>query len=96
MVALPEEVASQLGLETVREVTTRYGNNTKARKRVVGPAHLEIAGRDTHCDVLVESPGTRPLIGQIVLEELDLLVDPKKQALVPNPESPDMPLIEVL
>jgi clan AA aspartic protease len=96
LVSLPKNWADKLGLDLVRTVTARYGNNTKARKRIVGPAHLEIVGRDTYCDILVESPGSAPLIGQVVLEELDLHVDPRKQALIPNPESPDMPLVEVL
>ena len=37
-----------------------------------------------------------PLIGQIPLEELDLLVDPKSHELRVNPASPDAPLIDVL
>ena len=37
----------------------------------------------------------RILIGQIPLEEMDLIVDPKTGNLIPRPESPDMPLIDV-
>lgn len=35
--------------------------------------------------------GTTPLVGQIPLEGLDLIVDPKLQEVRPNPESPDEP-----
>lgn len=35
------------------------------------------------------------LIGQIPLEEMDLIVDPKTGNLIPRPESPDMHLIDV-
>jgi hypothetical protein len=35
-------------------------------------------------------------VGQIVLEELDLVVDPKARRVRPNPESPEAPLLEIL
>ncbi|MFQ6617481.1 MAG: hypothetical protein ACE5QV_02225 [Fidelibacterota bacterium] len=58
--------------------------------------NVEIRGRAGNFDVLSEVKGSRPLIGQIVLEELDLIIDPKTKSLIPNPESPDTPIIEVL
>ncbi len=45
--------------------------------RVTG-VRLEILGRDMTCDALVLPEGTQALIGQIPLEALDLIVDPKK------------------
>jgi hypothetical protein len=36
------------------------------------------------------------LIGQIPLEELDLVVDPKSRELSVNPASPDMPLLDLM
>jgi hypothetical protein len=36
------------------------------------------------------------LIGQIPLEELDLIVDPKSRSLKVNPASPDVPLLDLL
>jgi predicted aspartyl protease len=35
------------------------------------------------------------LVGQIPLEEMDLVVDPKNGKVSPRPESPDIPLIEM-
>jgi hypothetical protein len=39
-----------------------------------------------------------PLLGQIPLESLDFVIDPRNQRLAPNPESPDpeMALMEIL
>jgi hypothetical protein len=37
-----------------------------------------------------------PLIGQIPLEALDLIVDPKSRDLAVNPASPDTPLLDCL
>jgi hypothetical protein len=39
--------------------------------------------------------GDMVLIGQTVLETLDLLVDCKNQRLIPNPENPEMPVLRV-
>jgi hypothetical protein len=39
--------------------------------------------------------GDEVLIGQTVLEKLDLLVDCAKQKLVPNPAHPDQPVTKV-
>lgn len=45
---------------------------------------------------LAEEAGSQPLVGQIVLEALDLVVDPRTKTLIPNPMSPEMPTVEIL
>ena len=50
--------------------------------------------REALVDCVIE-PAGRILIGQIPLEEMDLIVDPKTGNLIPRPESPDMPLIDI-
>jgi hypothetical protein len=47
-------------------------------------------------DALVLPAGATPLIGQLQLEALDLIVDPKSRELRVNPESPDMPLLDLM
>ena len=59
-------------------------------------ARVAIFGREMTCDALVEAEGTTPLIGQIPLEGLDLVVDPKTRDVHVNPVSPDVPLMELL
>ncbi|MBC7106582.1 MAG: hypothetical protein H5T97_11640, partial [Firmicutes bacterium] len=44
---------------------------------------------------VVGPPGSEPLLGQIVLERLDLLVDPREGRLVPRPESPYVPSLKL-
>jgi hypothetical protein len=41
------------------------------------------------CDALVVPSGTTPLIGQIPLEELDLVIHPKTGELTVNPDHPN-------
>ncbi|MEG4407670.1 hypothetical protein [Microcoleus sp. MON2_D5] len=58
-----------------------------------GPVIIEIEGRETIEAAMVL--GDMVLIGQTVLETLDLLVDCKNQRLVSNPENPERPVLRV-
>jgi hypothetical protein len=73
----------------------RYANGHTARVARVGGIWFEVLGREMTCDALVEPVGKLALIGQIQLEALDLIVDPKSQELRVNPESPDMPTVDL-
>jgi hypothetical protein len=47
--------------------------------------NLTIQGRDTEMDVMENDELTPPLIGYLVLENMDWVVDVKAQKLIPNP-----------
>ena len=96
MLVLPSDLVAELGLRRFRDVKVRYSNNSTEMRAVFGIVELELLGRTGHFDVLAEEPGTQPLVGQIVLEELDLVVDPKGRCVLPNPQSPEVPLVEIL
>ena len=95
MSALPVDLIQELGLEKIDEVNVRYEDNSVRRKEVYGWIILEIAGRKAVFDVLAENEGAQPLIGQIVLERLDLIIEPTTRKVIPNPKSPDAPMIEI-
>ena len=46
-------------------------------------------------DCVVGPPRCEPLIGQVVLEELDLIADCAQHTLTPRPESPDYPHLKM-
>lgn len=92
--ALPRDIVEKLGLPISGKTRARYADGRISEKSVSVGLRVEIEGRDTVCRAIVEEEGTKPLLGQIVLEDLDLLVDCKNGRLMPNPESPDMPLLE--
>jgi hypothetical protein len=56
---------------------------------------VELANRQMDTDCLVGPPQCEPLIGQLVLERLDLIVDPLKQQVSPRPESPFLPSLKL-
>ena len=95
MVVLPQDIVDKLGLRKVREVKVRYANNKVEIKPVYRAVIIEIFGREGTFDVIGEEEGSQPLIGQVVLEVLDLIVDPKTRKLIPNPASPETPMINI-
>ncbi len=87
------EIVQQLGLRIRGQQIAEYAD---ARKETVGlttPVIIEIDGRETIESALVA--GNEVLIGQTVLETLDLLVDCKNQCLIPNPKHPDYPVFRI-
>jgi hypothetical protein len=60
---------------------------------VTEPLVIELGGRDTLEEALVL--GDEVIIGQTVLEKLDLFVDCINQRVIPNPAHPDQPVSKV-
>jgi clan AA aspartic protease len=56
---------------------------------VVGPVHVKFQNRDATCSAIVLPGDTEPLLGMIPLEEMDVLIDSKRQELIVNPAHPD-------
>ena len=96
MLVLPQNVADELCLRKIGERRVKYANNQIQLKPIYRGVILELKGRDGIFDVLGEVEGSEPLVGQIVLEALDLIVDPVTKTVIPNPRSPDMPMVEIL
>ena len=74
----------------------RYASNKVETRSIYGVVTIELKVRSANLDVLVEEKGSQPLIGQVLLELLDLIVEPKTRKLIPNPASPEMPMMEIL
>ncbi|HAB18484.1 MAG TPA: aspartyl protease [Verrucomicrobiota bacterium] len=83
---LQRSVIEGLGLRHIGEVRSRTMSDQTVKRRVFSPVDLEIQGRSGRFDV-VEVPDSLPnLVGQIPLEDLDLVVDCQGRQLIPNPE----------
>jgi clan AA aspartic protease len=93
---LPADVVAKMGFAVVEVRKLRLADGSLIDSPRVGGIHLEICGRDMFTSAYVMPAGTTPLVGQIPLEELDLVVDPKRQELRPNPEHPDGPIVDAL
>ena len=96
MLALPEDVVRQLGAPSLGIRKVRDARGIVIEVEWVGNLRVEILGREMTTDALILPAGATPLIGQIPLEALDLVVDPKSRELRVNPESPDVPLLDLM
>ncbi|MBI3989346.1 MAG: retroviral-like aspartic protease family protein [candidate division NC10 bacterium] len=96
MLVLPQDLIDELQLRKMREVSVRYANNKTEVKSIYGVVTVGIKGREGEFNALAEVEGCEPLVGQIVLEQLDLVVDPSTRTVIPNPRSPEMPMVEIL
>ena len=95
MLVLPENVVGRLGLQRQREVIVTYADERKETRPVAGPVTIHIGNRFMITECVVGPPLSEPLIGQIVLEALDLIADCTNRTIAPRPESPDSPLLKL-
>ncbi|KJU81800.1 hypothetical protein MBAV_006007 [Candidatus Magnetobacterium bavaricum] len=56
---------------------------------------VNIGNRTMVTDCIIGPPLCEPLLGQIALEELDLIIDAQRKTLGPRPESPNLPLLNL-
>ena len=86
---IPALLAKQLKLTALeqREVTVADGRKTMVD--YVGPVYVEVFGRRTFTGALVM--GDVVLLGAIPMESMDVLVDPRRQRLITNPDHPNIP-----
>jgi len=90
---LPMSIVQQLGLRIRGQQVAQYANGVEESIGVTEAVIIELLGRETTEAALVT--GNIVLIGQTVLETLDLLVDCKNQRLIPNPEHPNYPVMRI-
>ena len=90
---VPPQVAQDLGLQIRGQRVAEYADGRKEPVGVTEPLVIECLRLDTLEEALVL--GDEVLIGQTVLEKLDLWADCANQRLVPNPAHPNQPVTKV-
>jgi clan AA aspartic protease len=90
---IPAHVMQQLGIAVRGQRVAEYADGRLDVVGVTEPLIIEWQGRDTLEEAMVL--GDEVLIGQTVLEKLDLHVDCVNQRLAPNPAHPDQPVTKV-
>jgi hypothetical protein len=87
-----EKMALQLGFDT-SEVSTQFvrvadGRHIKVPK--IAPIEIAFENRTYVTEALVM--GDEALMGVLPLEAMDLLIDPKQQRVIVNPDHPNYPV----
>lgn len=91
--ALPTELIERLRLEQVGTVRVYTADGGQHEYRVFGIVEVEVQGRVCQVRAIELPHGAEPLLGAVPLEEMDWHISPTNKKLVPNPKSPDRPLL---
>ncbi len=90
---LPSYVVQMLGLAIRGQRVAEYADGRHDVVDLTDSLLFNINGRDTADEAFVL--GDEVLIGQTVLEKLDLLVDCANRRVIPNPAHPDQPVLKI-
>ena len=93
MLVLPQSVVKKLGLRLSGEITVTYFDGRRAQRSEARGAMVKLLGREDTFSAMVEPKRKTALIGAIVLEALDLLIDCKQTKLIPR--DPRGPIYEI-
>ena len=89
---VPEEMARELGLRNWGTRIVVYADERR-EERPVTDVTIEIGNLATRTEAIVGPAGCQVLIGQLVLEALDLVADCRSRTLAPrHPEGPVLAL----
>jgi clan AA aspartic protease len=91
MLVINDHIKEQLDLPVLEEQTARLADESEIRVEVVGPVEVRFENRSTTVRAMVFPGNTEPLLGVIPMEDMDVVVDPKHQRLIVNPENPYIP-----
>ncbi len=81
---LPQAVVKRLGLPLGDKIKVRYADGRKVQREGAEGVYVQLLGRHGTFTAIVEPRRKTALVGAIVLEDLDLLVDCTAQRVVPR------------
>ncbi len=90
MLTINERIRTQLDLKRVDMRSAELADGTVVKLEVVGPVEVRFANRRSSVDAMVLPGDVAPLLGAIPMEDMDVIVDPKQQRLIVNPEHPNI------
>lgn len=90
MLVIPESIQHILDLRKLDERQVELAGGAIALLDVVGPVEVRFENRQTFVEAMVLPDGKEVLLGAIPLLSMDVLIDPKRERLIVNPESPDV------
>jgi predicted aspartyl protease len=94
MLAMPKSLIDRLGV--VKQYEKRAMTAGVSTINVYGPARVAIMGREAPTDILEVPEGNPVLIGQILLEAMDWVVDMRNRKLIGNPAHGGEQILELL
>ena len=81
---LPEAVVKRIGLSLGNPIKVRCAAGRRATRREIKGVFVRLLGRDGTFTAVCESKRETAVLGAIILEDLDLLVDDLTQQVIPR------------
>ena len=88
MMAINETIQAQLDLPFIEKRKSIMADGSIVEHDVVGPIHVKFANRTAICSAVVLQGDTEPLLGAIPMEEMDVIIHPRRQEMMVNPDHP--------
>ncbi len=86
---IPPRIALQMGIKTLETRDTTLADGSIQPVPYGGPIHVKFGNRSCFVGALIF--GDEVLLGQVPMEDMDLVVHPQLLQLAANPESPNIP-----
>lgn len=90
---IPQHIKLQLQLDELEQREVTIADGKRITVPYVGPIQIMFENRNGYTGALVL--GDEVLLGAIPMEDMDLIVNPSRQRVTVNPESPNIPSAKV-
>ncbi len=89
MMSITETITVQLQLDELEKRSVTIADGTIRQVPFVGPIRIDFENRFCFTGAFVL--GNEALLGAVPMEEMDLVVHPSTQKIMPNPAHPNVP-----
>lgn len=90
-----EEIQEKIQFREVGKRAFKMVTGEMRQLQVVENVVLKFKNRRTNCTALVLPASSEVLLGAIPMEDMDVWIDPRRQEMVVNPESPDVAVLSL-
>ena len=88
-----ENIQEIMELPFIRKEGLRLADGQTVEYDLVGPVIIRFDEREANCEAIVLPGDTRPLLGVVPMESLNLIIHPQRHELLVAEESPVLPAI---
>jgi len=83
--AINENIQEVLQLPVVGKKRSELANGQIVDYDIVGPLEVRFEEHISNCSAIVLPGGSEPLLGAIPMEDMNIVIDPMRQELIPSP-----------
>ena len=91
MLCINEQVRAQLDLALLDKQVAELADGSVRDVPIAGPVEVRFENRRTNCNAMVLPGNSEILLGEIPMEDMDLVILPREKRLAVNPAHPIVP-----